>query len=304
MTATARLCLLVFSVAALGAVAWSFWPAPATTQPPVTPPQSETAILVPRLPAVPPPPEAATPAEDGAGGGVPELNLDWRDQATLDQLVEVARRHCPWPPHPSSWYTLHESCETALNRFFLTDDWGRVLDNPLATRHAVGAAFDNPECRPHAADPQKTSWREWPRWRGELRPELREACAADDMVRLADLQHKCIERLHTDWTKLADMRIDRVDRMAVEHSYTQEHYYRVVEDEHVNRVRVYWETHMCRSVDPAAFAWLDALPVPPGDPAAPRYNRPSITQWRLLYDAARRLGAEVPQFGDAGADLR
>ena len=48
-------------------------------------------------------------------------------------------------------------------------------------------------------------------------------------------------------------------------------------------------------MDPGAFEWVDALPEPPGDPAAPRYNRPAISQWLDLYDAADRLGAEIPE---------
>ena len=291
MRATVHRGLMVFLVASLGAAAWSFWPAPETT-PPVTPPQSETAVPVPPLPTAPHGLEAApTPAD---AGGIPEPELDWRDPATRDRLVEVARRHCTWPPHPTSWYTLDEPCETALNRFLLTDDWRRVLDNPLATRHAVVAAFQNPECRPHAGDPRQTSGREWRRRRGEDRPELREACAADAMARLADLQHKCVEQLHQDWVKSHDRAMGRIDRMA-EESYTQDRYYRLVEDEHYRSVSIYWETHMCRSVDPGAFEWVDALPEPPGDPAAPRYNRPAISQWLDLYDAADRLGAEIPE---------
>lgn len=291
MRATVRWGLLFLLVASFGAAAWSFWPAPETTTP-VTLPQSETAVPMPPLPAVAPAPEAAPTPE---GGGMPEPEPDWRDPTTRGRLVEAARHHCTWPPHPSSWYALDEPCETALNRFLLTDDWRRVLDNPLATRHAVVAAFEDPECRPHAGDPRQTSGREWRRLRREPRPELREACAADAMARLADLQHKCVERLHQDWAKSHDKAIDRLDRMAAEDSYTQDRYYRLVEDEHYRSTHIYWETHMCRSVDPGAFEWVDALPEPPGDPAAPRYNRPAISQWLDLYDAADRLGAEIPE---------
>ena len=292
MIVIARRGLLVFCVASLGAAAWLFWPVPATPQPSVTPPRSATAIPAPGLLADPP--AKAAPAEDGTGG-VPETALDWRDQSTRDRLIEAARRHCSWPPDPSSWYTLDEACETALNRFLLTEDWRLVLENPLATRHAVVAAFENPECRPHMGDPRQTSGREWRRRRGEDRPELREECAADAMARLADLQHKCVERLHTDWATIHDQAIDQVDRMAAQNSFTQDRYYRLIEDDHFRRTGIYWETHMCRSVHPGAFEWVDALPEPLGDPVAPRYNRPAITQYLDLYDAAERLGADIPE---------
>ena len=299
MRAAARRGLLVLSVAALGVAAWSFWPVPAKKQARATPTQSETAIPVPRSPPdtglpADPPPLAATPAPP-KDGGEPEPDLDWYDPAMRDRLVEAARRHCTWPPHPTSWYVLDEPCETALNGFFLTDDWRRVLDNPVGTRHAVTAAFENPECRPHGGDPGQASQGEWLRLRGEPRPELREACAADAMARLADLQHKCIERLHQDWTRIYDKGTESLDRIATEKSYTQERYHRLVQDEHYRYIRICWETHMCRSVRPAAFEWVDALPEPPGDPAAPRYNRPPISQWLLLYDAAERLGADIPE---------
>ena len=115
------------------------------------------------------------------------------------------------------------------------------------------------------------------------------------MARLADLQHKCVERLHTDWAEIHNKTIEQVDRIAAEDSYTQDRYFRLVEDDHFRRTHIYWETHTCRSVDPGAFEWVDALPEPPGDPAAPRYNRPAISQWLDLYDAADRLGAEIPE---------
>lgn len=201
MTAGAYRWLLVSMAVLLCAGVWPLWPAPATTHPPRAAPESETVVPGPPLRTVALRREATlTPAEESsANDGELEPDLDWLDPAAREQLVEVARRHCPWPPHPSSWYTLDERCETALNRFLLTDDWRRVLDNPLATRAAVTAALDKPECRPHLGDLRKTPWSKLPRWRGEPRPELREACASDAMVRLADLQHKCVERLNQDW---------------------------------------------------------------------------------------------------------
>ena len=59
------------------------------------------------------------------------------------------------------------------------------------------------------------------------------------------------------------------------------------------RAGLYWETYMCRTVPPEVFVWIEALPVPPGDPTAHRHNRTPITQALDLYDAARWLGAEI-----------
>ena len=54
---------------------------------------------------------------------------------------------------------------------------------------------------------------------------------------------------------------------------------------------------------PEAFEWIEALPVPPGDPTASRYNRPPITQALDLYDAARRLGADIPDWAMGRLEL-
>ena len=228
--------------------------------------------------------------------GEPRWNLDWRDPETYKRLVETARKDCPWPPHPATWHSLDGHCGAALNRFYLTDDWRGVLADPLGDRYAVVAALDEPQCRPHGSNPRETSWWDWPRWRGEPRPDLRERCAADAMVRLADLQQKCVERLHKDWNRIHDRSVRVVDDLATMRSYDQATYYRLVDDDHHRRAAGYWKNHMCRSVPAAAFDWLEAFPEPPGDPVAHRYNRPPITQALHLYDAARRLGAEVPRW--------
>ena len=213
MTAGARRWLLVAMAVPLCAGVWLLWPAPATSQPPRAAQESETVVPGPPLRTVALRREATpTPVEESSANNEEfEPDLDWLNHATRKRLVEVARRNCPWPPHPSSWHTLDERCETALNRFLLTDDWRRVLDNPLETRRAVVAALDRPECRPHLGDPQKTAWGEWPRWRGEPRPDLLEECASDAIVRLADLQHKCVEWLHQDWAKIQDESVRRID---------------------------------------------------------------------------------------------
>ena len=293
--------LLLSSTALIGAVVWLLWPAPATTPPQAAARPSDTAIPAPPLPgALPPRTVPALPSEQtGTDSGTSRPALDWRDPATHARLVEAVAPHCPWPPHPASWHVLAEPCEAALNRFYLTDDWRRVLDDAPGTRRTVAAALEDPDCRPYDADPQKTAWSEWPRWRGKPRPELREACAADAMVRLAKLQHTCVQRLRVDRVGLD--RVDQyddttrdIDDRAAEQAWDQEAYYRTVAAHHFSLAYSYWENHMCRSVPATAFDWLDGLPEPPGDQMRSFALLSPNTQVLHLYDAARRLGAEVP----------
>ena len=159
----------------------------------------------------------------------------------------------------------------------------QLLDDPLGTRRTVAAALDRPECGVVALA------HDWP---GEIRPELRRACSTEAMLRLAALQDKCVERLHTDWEQVHTRSQARVERI----SDSQEEYHRLVERDNKAAAGLYWETYMCRKVPPEALEWVEALPVPPGDPTAHRYNRPPITQALDLYDAARRLGAEIPDW--------
>ena len=292
--------LLVASAVAVGAIVWVLlWSA--RSQSPATVHPSENAVPPPPL-AFTAPPRAglASPSEEsGTDDDGPRPALDWRDPATHERLVEAGEPDCPWPPHPDSWHALDEPCEAALNRFFLTDDWRRVLDDALGSRRAVTAALENPACRPHDADAHKTEWSEWPRWRGEHRPDLRDACAADAMVRLAKLQHTCVPRLRRDVDGLDE--VDQhyeftrdIDDLAVEYGWDQESYYRAVATRRTSLARSYWQDHMCRSVPMAAFRWLDQLPVPPGDDVRTFDRLSPNTQALHLYDAARRLGAEVP----------
>ena len=162
------------------------------------------------------------------------------------------------------------------------DGWRRPLANALGTRRAAAAALDNPECRVALAQ-------DWP---GETRPALREPCAAAAMVRLAELQDHCVERLHTDWESVRVQSNAMVDRI----SDSQEEYHRWIESDNKAAAGLYWETYLCRLVPSEAFEWIGALPVPPGDPTASRHERPPITQALDLYDAARRLGAEIPDW--------
>ena len=259
---------VVFAVVAL----WWHWAADAPEPLPAT---SEPAPQPPADPVVPP------GADRPAGGDQQASDAAEPPPEPGDRLWEAVRRHCPWPPLPSSWEVLGEPCLSAMDNLD-EDGWRRPLADALGTRRAVVAALDNPECGVALTDG----------WPGETRPDLRRSCEAAAMMRLADLQDQCVERLHTDWESVRVQSMAMVDEI----SDSQEKYHRLVEDDHMARAYLYWETYMCRMVPPEAFEWIGALPVPPGDPSASRHERPPITQALDLYDAARRLGAELPDW--------
>lgn len=208
-------------------------------------------------------------------------------QPPADQIWEAVRRYCPWPPVPSAWKVLDPPCLSTMDTLKLDEQldcdacsWREVLADPLGTRQAVADALDRPECRvPRSSD-----------WPGETRPDLRQACAAEAMLRLGSLQDKCVERLQTDWESVWAGSMAQVDRI----SDSQEEYYHLVESDHRARAGLYWETYMCRTVPPGAFEWIRTLPMPQGNPTANRYGRPPITQALDLYAAARRVGADIP----------
>ena len=254
------------AVAATG-ITWWHWTADAPAPPPAAP----AAVVSPTPePSFPPPPDRQKADASVEPATAPD---------DPDRLWEAVRRQCPWPPLPASWEVLGESCLSAIEDL-AEDGWRRPPADALGTRRAVAAALDNPECRVALAQ-------DWP---GEIRPALREPCSAEAMVRLAELQDQCVEKLHTDWESLRVQSMAMVDRI----SDSQEKYHRLVENEYKRNAYNYSETYMCRMVPPEALEWIEALPAPPGDPTANRYGRPPITQALDLYDAARRLGADIP----------
>ncbi|MDE0442824.1 MAG: hypothetical protein OXL38_11955 [Gammaproteobacteria bacterium] len=228
-------------------------------------------------------PDAEREQPVGVEVALPDGDSPVEAEPPQDRIWETVKSVCPWPPLPSSWQILDEPCLSAMNKLKLDNGWRRVLADPLGTRRAVAEALARHDCRTVALA------NDWP---GETRPDLREACGSGAMVRLAELQGKCVERLHTDWETLHVSSQDRIART----SRSQEDYHRRVDRRLKGGAHNYWETYMCRTVPPEAFEWIEALPVPPGDPTAHRHNRPPITQALDLYDAARRLGADIPDW--------
>ena len=237
-------------------------------------------------------PYAATLDDLGLPVDVDEAARRWDDP----RYWEAVKRHCPWPPTASAaWAVLDAPCLSALSAIGLHDEWQHVLADPGGTRRAVVAALDDLACRVPL---------------GGRRPDLYEACAAEAMVRLADLQRKCLEKAHMDWQAVYDEGMARDHRA----SDTQGEYHRATVKHNRSLALHLWEAYMCRA-DMDALAWIDALPEPPGNLAdAGRDNfskvvykddgsvglidvvAPRLTQDVELYALARRLGADVPDW--------
>ena len=217
----------------------------------------------------------------------------------------IIRHDCPMPVHPDTWHSLDEHCVAAMAR---VDDGEssaklyRLIQDANAIRQAVVAALDDPECRLPPMEPRDADipWNRWPRWRGEPRPDLHERCAAEAMVRLAELQVECVATNAADHARDHWLAKAHWEQAAAEASLSQDEYYRLLSSEDLDNASVFWKAFMCRSADDA-LVWVEALPEPLGDPADWRYHRPPYSQALDLYDTARRLGADVPEWADPSA---
>ena len=169
----------------------------------------------------------------------------------------------------------------------MDDEWRSVLDEPAAW-HAADASLERDECIVP---------------KGEVRPDLREACAADAMVQVALLQRKCARRVHQNTEELflvGQQMPDQVDG--------QEEYHREEQDTRQAAAYHFWEVFTCRTVPAAAHEWIPAIPEPEGDPASLDFEWKPIaaagglsrgvllqpTQAGDLFAAAHRLGATAP----------
>ena len=273
--------LAVALLLAAACVAWWLWPVDgsASAPPPAVVPLPPTASA-----SEPPRPQPGGPLRKLA----PEPSAPPAADPRLFAEAEV-ERHCPWPPDPLSWQVLGTPCLEAMDAIMMDDDWRRVLDDPVGTRHAVVEALDRPGCQvPPPVDAKGNL-----AWPGEVRADLQESCAAGAMVRLAELQELCIANVNKDW----DMAY-AVDRWYEEARFDEKpdmaKYHHEIADRNHGYARVFWEVYMCRSVPPEALAWVDALPDPPSDLSAiqPAMLRTleEVTQRLHLYEAARRLG--------------
>ena len=282
-------CFLLLLATVACAIAW-FWSASRHSPgaDPILPAASE---LVPSAHAPSLPEQERSPVRHSEVPPDTPSNVAEDIQASRSQDIEAIKRDCPWPPDPSTWWALNQTCMSTMSRIKVDRDWRWkwILEEPVAARQAVVEALDIPECRlpPLGDRDEDVPWREWPRWRGEPLPELYEACGVEAMLQLAELQSKCIERLGVDWDQIYVERRDQVSRFAQD----QDEYFHWMEQDDRARASTYWEVLVCRSVPPEALEWVDALPEPVGDPRDDRGTRQPITQALDLYDTARRLGA-------------
>ena len=102
--------------------------------------------------------------------------------------IERIERDCPWPPTLASWTEVSGECDAAMMAvpgIFKGWRWRLSLHDPEETRRTVVAALDDPQCR--VGPP------------GEERPDLYEACAAEALIRFAEMQHSCVTVLGRDW---------------------------------------------------------------------------------------------------------
>ena len=164
--------MLISVAALLGVTAWLFWAAPADNPWDDT---SPIATLLPPGPAT----ESPEPAMDTPKGAMGSL-----EDESPELAVAAIKRACPWPPTPSTWRELDDSCLGVMAQHEANDQWRFAFEkDPFETRRAVVAALDDAVCHVPA---------------DETNPALREACAAEAMVRLAALQDSCVYGLHWD----------------------------------------------------------------------------------------------------------
>lgn len=174
------------------------------------------------------------------GEFVPEC-MDALDRRYLDSIPHGLRRPLP-PTRPVAW----------------RDVFGDVM----ATHSAVSDALQDRKCHVPA---------------GEIRPELREVCAAREMVKLSLLQSGCSQLLRLDelpelsrfkgWQEvdLEAYRDRRVHDLAGETEDGADYWRRRsgLED---GAFRSSWKLRKCREVRTEAMGWVAGLPTPHGHP--------------------------------------
>ena len=242
--------------------------------------------------ATAPPPAAATTSV-AIAKAAPEL-----DHSTL------------WRLCPSLWGDLSDDCMAALEaRYagkaaFLRNSssvlppttpitWHQVYADPAGTRRIVADALRNPECMV----PE-----------GQVRPDLREVCAADAMTRYAILQERC-------GLVLVEYRDDHKNQQEWEDWLAHLDNDKSLDSDEYHRRRMKWDEiefesawHMqkCRAVESTVTAWLPELPLPRLGPKVRTYKTKTSTEFsfsmehlKVTYDqsehlipAAARLGSE------------
>ena len=165
-------------VAAACAVAWWFWPSaggPAVAGAALTEPPRQPLPTPPSSGEAPPPTTPRTPAP-----GLERLR-ELCGQPSLGafgpECLEALEQRYGTVPAVADMHHFYTPAKT-FNPVLLgrPPTWDDVFQDTEGALAKVYAAIDRPECLPPD---------------GELRFEHREACAADDMARLAMLRHDC-----------------------------------------------------------------------------------------------------------------
>ncbi|MCY3622944.1 MAG: hypothetical protein OXH68_14680 [Gammaproteobacteria bacterium] len=193
---------------------------------------------------------------------------------------ERVERHCPWPPTtPDSWTEISGECDAAMMELSHYPVWRSSLRDAVETRRAAVAALDDAQCR---VPP------------GEIRPTLYEACEAEALIRLAEMQHGCVNVLARDWDswekRARTAQLDKETGQILGPPRNQEEYYRRIELTSRRVAFRLWERYLCAQVPPGILDWIDVLPVPEVNPER-RPFAPVPTQAPELLEIARRLGA-------------
>ncbi|MCY3840836.1 MAG: hypothetical protein OXH09_19675 [Gammaproteobacteria bacterium] len=192
---------------------------------------------------------------------------------------ERVERDCPWPPTLDSWTEVSGECDAAMMELGSYPVWRSSLRDPEGTRRTVVAALDDPQCR---VPP------------GEKRPDLYEACAAEALIRFAQLQHSCVNVLGRGAWDRWKKGVRNLMRPRIIQTGDLEEHHRLAEIENRGFAQLVWGYSLCSRVPPGVLAWLDVLPVPEANPEQQlKYypGSPVPTQAPELREIARRLGA-------------
>ncbi len=211
---------------------------------------------------------------------------------TEDERWEVTKRACPWPPRADEWRELDVECLASM-AYFLDDDQHHVLEmvgaplvRPVESerlrtaladadriRDVVEEALDRVEC--------------WVPKGAVARPGLRDACAADDMERLAMLHRWCSDVLGRSGFFETEMSVE-LDNLS-EVSASQDEYYDGLDQQNMFKAAHYWGLHKCRSLSTGAMIPLDRLP--------------QRQQYVTLFSLAQRLGASSPELVESTSSI-
>ena len=153
--------------------------------------------------------------------------------------------------------------------------WAEVFEDPLETRRTVAEALSRAECVVIE---------------GEMRPQLRERCAASEMEKLAVLHKACVKLLEHDEAyrelgmhNVYEERWRLVAADVADEAPDHDTYWGQLDELEDERFRFGWRLQRCRTVPEDALAWLEPFPTP---------ETPGYDQAGYLLGTAARLGSE------------